>query len=505
MNKKIIFIILSIAFFLGLFVLYFHFTSSIPYTSDNANAVIEDKALLSGNFLLKGWTIPIDNMLTTDTVFMIPIIFVRGGIFAMKFFPTLVFFILLLLSLLTAGLYKKGKEKYLAICITFLAIAFPSAIMLGLLLNGPNHLGTMVLVFLSIFAALSIAKNEHMVIWFFVLFFATFLANFSDPLFLIMGAIPIILISIFHMYKETWDEKKIDIAIIITIIAGIFLSTEARQIISNIGGVIFAPQPFIFTDIPGLLNNLFLMIKIILTMFAADFTNLALGLPNTNYVLVHVSFVLVLAGALIFFRKKYLHTIEHLSRLDELLCASILLDFGAVLVSRFPIDIGSTRYMYPIFFFGSILAARIISTYAAKIKTLYLYLGIITIFFIIDMQSIYASSIYAVSPRVAVEKYLLAHNLTRGYSNYWDASITTVETNEKIHVSGVLYKKRYLYSYKWSSEYQYYHGTIHFVMYSTPNIAKYAINTFGKPDQTVHIKGYTIMIWKKNISPLLRN
>ncbi len=216
--------------------------------------------------------------------------------------------------------------------------------------------------------------------------------------------------------------------------------------------------------------------------------------------------------------------------LDLLLLGGMLFMSLGFLMSQIPVNKASSRYLTPVAVFGFIIAVRnfryVINGFMKNktVKPLLLKISAAFVF------TIYAASFtlnsLAVIPKSPVRplgKWLISHNLTYGYGSYWDSSIITLETRNKVKVRQLIERSNGIVPYRWLCNKNWYKKKGFFVIYTEHFIwfnRQSVIKAFGKPSK-IYIEDfqgtlgkaygrssgsgtlapYVIMVYKNGIMP----
>jgi hypothetical protein len=102
--------------------------------------------------------------------------------------------------------------------------------------------------------------------------------------------------------------------------------------------------------------------------------------------------------------------------------------------------------------------------------------------------------------------WLVAHGLTDGLADYWQASSTTVDSGGRVLVSAVTLGQGRLVPYQWETDDSDYNPSLHyanFVVIGGPlplsGVRPAAQRAFGPPQQVYRYDGYIIMVWRTNL------
>jgi len=97
-----------------------------------------------------------------------------------------------------------------------------------------------------------------------------------------------------------------------------------------------------------------------------------------------------------------------------------------------------------------------------------------------------------------------AHGLTYGLAGYWNSSVTTVDTSNRVQVRAVYEQKGKITQYDWETDTSWYDPSRHdatFMIFTSGDkgLEKAAERDFGKPVTIDHIPNWTIWIYHKNL------
>jgi hypothetical protein len=105
-------------------------------------------------------------------------------------------------------------------------------------------------------------------------------------------------------------------------------------------------------------------------------------------------------------------------------------------------------------------------------------------------------------PNEQLARWLVTHGLTQGWSDYWTASMTTVLSDNRVHVRAVIAHDGRLHAYgrvadsSWFSP----HASSMFLAYrpaapfgGVDDVS--ALSTFGQPVATEHVGPFKILVW----------
>ena len=193
-------------------------------------------------------------------------------------------------------------------------------------------------------------------------------------------------------------------------------------------------------------------------------------------------------------------------------------------------DVNSVRYLVPAVVFGSVLAGRFVSRLRLP------SLGSVTIRSV-SISSLSISSVgaslagltilvayaatpwalvtasHAPAPSTALARWLADNQLGRGFGPYWDASIVTVVSQERVKVrpviaeGGRLHALAYFASARWFSDTQAAPDKV-FLVYEPDRPwggvdDQSAATTFGPPERVATVGSYRVLVWAGDVGSRL--
>jgi hypothetical protein len=105
--------------------------------------------------------------------------------------------------------------------------------------------------------------------------------------------------------------------------------------------------------------------------------------------------------------------------------------------------------------------------------------------------------------------WLSAHGLDYGLAGYWNASAVTVQSGNQVQVRTIQTTGREITTYAWESDAAWYDPAEHYANFvivnpnATPNLAS-VVRVFGQPTSTSLVSGVKVLIYKKNLLPLVK-
>jgi hypothetical protein len=191
------------------------------------------------------------------------------------------------------------------------------------------------------------------------------------------------------------------------------------------------------------------------------------------------------------------------SRAEQLLCAAIVINLAAYVISTMPIPTNPYEVV-AVLPCGAILAARacvpgrIGSTLRAGLAT-----GLAAIAALLPL-AIATPRPAAAQPTAPLSAWLKAHGLTYGLADYWSSSIVTLETGNRVRVRADNVYGSQVFPYFWESSTLWYNPsrndpTFQIVDLAAPGLSPSAGQIFGKPARIGHVARWEILIYRKNL------
>lgn len=501
--------------FIILFLVYNRLFWTIPHYSDDANLLLEAKDLLNGNILLKGWALPPDSWWTVDIPIAAATIIVRGfSSSLMSNIPALIYSAIITLS--TILVYKKNKSNKTASLATFSILAIPSSYLVSnIISHSPIRLGATAYFLIVLFLLerlITFPKKNKVSLFFFFLLMV--LLTIGDPFTIYIITLPAIVVFCYN-YISTKSKEGNNLLILLLLLTSIAIAEIVIHLVKSLGGFYtssYSPSLY-FAEFNNISTNIGLTIQGTLDLFGANFFGLPILSKISIEALIRNAPLLLLLIVTIKLVKEWLNKKKTIDIISELLLAIIIFDIGAYILGSRTVDIGTTRYLIPVFVYGSILIGRnwnrIYKNKLIEIGTL-IILVLPILFFI---PKLYAPIVPSTTSQL--ESWLIEHHYAYGYAGYWEASIITVDTRGKVKVRQVIGPSNKIVPMNWLSNKSWYMDEgeakkANFIIINNDptsvgqagaNVTKQSIiNTFGSPLSINIIGNYTVYTWNKDIT-----
>ena len=519
-HRKTFVFIISIFFISLLFYFYYLINLKfLPYSSDPANTFLEAWDMLKGNIFLKGWHLPQDNFLFEDNIFYLIALRIFGFkqyIFAIV--PALIYSLTVFTS--SYFIFYKLKQKrnfnMLGLLLGFIIISLPqSSLFLTIVSQSPIHIVTILYLLLIVIfidkylnpglSTLNKNKDIAFITGIVILESASFI---SDPLSLYLSIVPIILWSALS-YMKSYKNKDSNqnnkrflfiiiasmLSIVIEIIFIHFWSKYAVLVKPNIS----------FATYDQLLNNIKLLVEGLFSILGANFFGLTLRKIITFFTLIRLAIFISIFYFVISTFKEFVRTKKY--NINHLLSIMSIFTVLAYLFSNQPVGLLTSRYLTPFMIFGTIIFGTELNVDKLSSKLPMSKPILISISFLLIV--IYISTTFSIVKDIKPNKtyyqlasYLEKNNLQYGYGSYWDSSIITVATENKIKIRSVAWDGFQISPYNWLSKKDWYTDLNElskpfFILFDDSNHLGVnldnCVKSFGNPSEVLKFQKFTIL------------
>lgn len=507
-SKKSLYILITavVLLFHCVYVYFSYF--QVPLNSDHANQVLEAADILKGNVLLHGWNLTGVSFYLSEIPFYVLGTAVRGVDTFAYIIAASLMVILLSLSGYLLSVTSNKQDNFHPVFLYLALTGFPTLTLLGFL---RGHCAIFIYFFLMLLCMDRIMSDKRpgVVIWLF-LGLLTVCGCLSDMQLVIIGVVPILLFCAVNLLRNVsgFDRKKTAVLAGI-LVYGTGLGMVADSLLMRFGGV--NKNSFLntrsFVDMDALQKKFLLLGKGIFEVFRCDFPETAWSIRNI-VALVFVSLVLL---STFFFLVRTMRTFISDGYEDPV---SVVLSFSLVLMTLvcFFTDIytdkTSPRYISYMPFAAGVLICRSMREYARKTVT---RLGLVSFLcaVLIFGHPLRSERIETKQDRLAV--FLEENGLTEGYSDFWNASHTTVASNERVKVRAIhgqvpeLGKPDYLVMQNWFCKTEWYRqGTPNFIAFDGSGYLHVSedivLILLGEPSRILDNGEYRVYVYENGLS-----
>ena len=485
-----------------LFLLYERLSLSAPVTSDSANAVLQGQAMARGNVLLQGWTLSGASFVATDLPFYAVIAWLRGVSLAVAHDAGAAIYTLLVISacFLARG-RARGTEAVVRMAIPLVLLIAPApGPAAQLLLLGPFHVGTTLLLILAL---ISVERASERPLGIAIAWVLLTLAVVSDMLAMYVGVVALAFVCAAGLVGRH-PARRPRLGLLMAALLVLPAATVLGWWLHELGGFTTVPVQAAFVRVEDMPRTFALTVEGTLLVFGADF----FGQPVTAGVLVTLVRLagLTFVAATWWRAVRSWRRGEQTDLVTQALVVGMVVDVAAYLFSNQAIDLRTSRYLIPLLAFGAVLAGRCGADWVwpgrLRLEALALALGYL------GVLAVSLEAPVAVNPEVAVGEFLERQNLTYGVSGYWEASTVTVATGGRVRVRAITLSDNTAYAYHWEAVDGWYDPSVagndaRFVLRDRfgvqPLDRQSTENTFGPPSREYSVGRYEVLVWDRNL------
>ncbi len=499
---------------LAAFAVYLRLAGTRAVNSDGAAQALQAWDMLHGNLLLHGWTTSDVSFYSTELPQYMLVELVRGlGQDVVHIAAAMTYTLAVLLAALLARGNATGREAAAAVALAAGVMLAPQ---LGsgtnVLLSSPDHTGTSVPV-LAAWLILDRARPRWRVPV--VVSALLALALVADSAVLLVGVIPLVGVCAFRVARTgaRWPELALGSGAVVAAM----VAAGAGRVIRALGGYRMSPLDTQVAPLGEILrHNLPIAARCLLLLPGADFPGLKAS-PATFFVVLHLAGVAVAAGGIAgaIWRRG-----PNADLVSAVLLVGIAVNLLAFVVSTHVYAVSSAREIAPVLPLAAALAGRQLAPHltgrartSASRRVALSALGIALAGYLAGL-GLELTAPAAAPQQAMLTSWLESHRLDSGLSGYWEASVVTLTSGDRVRVrplavtAGPARARRVIPagSQVQASWYDPSAAAAHFVVLF-PGIAGYpgftqrgaVIATFGAPDRTYRVGRYTILLWRKNL------
>lgn len=488
------------------------------FDSDDANLVMEGNDILHGNFFLSGWNLTGVSFVYTELpLYAFAAIFTGVSPQNAMMAGSLAIFLLVLVCAFYIIKKDDLKRSIWGLLILFAISAFPNDLGIFARYHTPSIVEAL-LAFFFLNKWNEESKNKGKILYVIIstILFAMAAQSDQDSILIIIG--PIFITSAWRVIKVFLKNGKFSMLYITHMIvsfAGIFLSFFTDKLFYAIGGAnknqFLDEKAFISFDSLG--DKLILYFHSVLGVFAADFSNKQLLDLNTAFYFIKVIFILITMIFIIYNIVKWILQ-------DKCDYISVVLSVGVIIVSfiyiftNVSVNVNSARYIgsFPAIF--SVIFVRTFRNFDIDYDKIHGLLGVkIVLLIVLALVSLKAilplpsGEVVLSEQKKELADTLEQYGLTNGYASFWNASATTVISNNKVHVRAVIGNNTSISMHSWGCKTEWYKEPANFVVVSEddPYGMTYnnMISVLGKPENVIEVNDLQILVYNYNIASLV--
>ena len=482
----------------ALFAFYLRISFTGHVSSDGANSALQAWDMLHGHLLLHGWIIGDATYYTFDLpVLALTELFSGLGNLTSHVASALTYLIVTVIAVAIALAGSRGLARVArcGVVVVVLTAIFHLESNTHYLLGAPDHTGTSVFLLVSVLLIDRVPARWYTS----PLLLAILCAGQIGDATVLYVVVPAVVVVCVYRVVTARNIRTGDAANALAAAASVPLASVVSAVMRHFGGyqmvaprtAISAPQQW-----P---HNAALAGHALRVLFGAEAGSGSPSLArNAGYIL---GIACLLAAAAGFARVVW--TWRTASRAEQLLCAAIVINLSAYVISTMPIPTNPYEVV-AVLPCGAILAARacvpgrITSTLRAGLAT-----GLAAIAALLPL-AIATPRSAAAQPTAPLSAWLEAHGLRYGLADYWSSSIVTLETGNRVRVRAVNVDGSQVFPYFWESSTLWYDPsrndpTFVIVDLAGRGLSPSAEQAFGKPVRIGHVAHWQILIYHKNL------
>lgn len=514
--KIVITIILSIIYSIYIIELFSH----VPPDTDFANLVLEAQDILAGNILRKGWTLTGISFLTTDLLyFIIGTMFFGISLKAYVMSVSLMFLILVIGAQFILGV-EKSRWSFKNL-ILFLGIA---GIPCGFARSALRaHTAVMLWIILLVFSMQKISgvKEKKQMKYKILFIISIIFGGLGDPIIYVMALVPILVLSIYELLKNNIDDehRNRNKILVKLCIIGFVLANILDKLYFFIGGA--NKNSFLssrtFETFETLGSKFILYLNIIFNMFKCDFMGKQIVSINTPFyflrgIIIILAFYIIIITILRFFFGKKVDNVNFVLSLGFVLMSLL------IILTNIALDIAASRYIPYTTILFAILIIRHINYYKIfdmkvldnKLKIGYIFIIIAMICLISSIEKIDLNQ-RQTTPQQRLAIFLKENNLKNGYSDFWNANIISLYSNNETTVRAILADNNSIKPQYWRSKDDWYNASANFIVINNDTGENFGIteenisSAIGNPTKKLEFENNVIYVYDYDVSKILIN
>ena len=483
---------------MALFAFYLRISFTGHVSSDGANSALQAWDMLHGHLLLHGWIIGDATYYTFDLpVLALTELFSGLSNLTSHVASTLTYLIVTVIAVAIALAGSRGLARVArcGVVVVVLTATFGVESHTPYLLGAPDHTGTSVFLLVSVLLIDRVPARRYTP----PLLLAILCAGQIGDATVLYVVVPAVVVVCGYRAVAARNVCTGDAANALAAAASVPLASVIRAAMLHFGGYqMVAPKTVIATP-HRWPHNAALAWHALRVLFGAAAGSGSPALArNAGYIL---GIACLLAAAAGFARVVW--TWRTASRAEQLLCAAIVVNLSAYVISTMPIP--SNPYeVVAVLPCGAILAARAcVPGYIGGTLRAGLAAGLAAIAALVPLATAAARPAAAV-PTAPLSAWLQAHGLTYGLAGYWNSSAITLESGNRVRVRAVVMDGRQVIPYLWETNTLWYDASrydANFVIIdlSHNGLSPLAEQAFGKPARIGRLARWEILIYHKNL------
>ncbi len=482
---------------LALFALYLRISFTGHVTSDAANNALQAWDMLHGHLPLHGWIIGDATYYTFDLpVLALAELFSGLSNLTSHIASALTYLIVTVcaVALALAGSRGLARVARCGVVVVVLTATFLVESNMPYLLGAPDHTGTSVFLLVSVLLIDRVPARWYTS----PLLLAILCAGQIGDATVRYVVVPTVVVVCGYRAVAARKVRTGDAANALAAAASVPLAAVVRAVMLHFGAYQMVPPKTAISQPQQWPHNAPLAWHALRVLFGAEVGSGPALARDAGYILGIACMLAAAAGV-----ARVVWTWRTASRAEHLLCAAIVINLSAYVISTMPIP--SNPYeVVAVLPCGAVLAARacvpghMAGSLRAGVAT-----GLAAIAALVPVATAAARPAAAV-PTAPLSAWLKAHGLTYGLAGYWNSSVITLESGNQVRVRAVLIDGRQVIPYLWETNTSWfdasrYDATFVIIDLAGNGLSPSAEQAFGKPVRIGHVAHWEILIYQKNL------
>jgi hypothetical protein len=362
------------------------------------------------------------------------------------------------------------------------------------LLGAPDHTGTSVFLLASFLLIDRVPARRYTSL----LLLAILCAGQIGDATVLYVAVPAVVVACGYRAVAARKVRTSDAVNALAAIVSVPLAAAVRAVLLHVGGYQMVAPKVAISAPWRWPHNADLAWHAICLLFGVQAAGSSALTRDAGYILGLACLLATAAGV-----ARVVWTWRTASRAEQLLCVAIVMDLLAYVISTMPIPTNPYEVV-AVLPCGAVLAARACvpgqtaSTLRAGMAT-----GLAATAALLTLTTAAVRPAVA-APTAPLSAWLEAHGLRYGLADYWDSSVVTLQSGNRVQVRAVVMQDRQVVPYDWETSTLWYDASRHdatfvIVDLSGNDPSQSAEQTFGTPDKIGRVAHWAILIYQKNL------
>ncbi len=491
----------------ALFAYFLRISLSGRVDSDGANNALQAWDMLHGHVLLHGWLIGD----ATFYFFELPLnaitelLFGLGNL-AAHVASALTYLIVAVCAVALAVTDSRGPARAArcAVVVTVLAAPLLTASSVALLLEEPDHIGTSAFLLAS-FLLIDRAPGRRFTA---PLLCVILCAGQLSDLTVRYVAVPAIVLVCGYRALAARRLRSGDAALVAAAAASVPLESLIRAAMRHLGAYSMAAPGARFSPMRQWPHHVIVAWVDVRVLFGAVVA------PGTRLGGVGAAFGLVCLLAAVFGLGRVAWTWRTARRAEQLLCVAIVVNIGLFVVSVFlgsgpaSASLSASHEIAVVLPCGAVLAAR--ACVPARITGMpqaFLAVAATALAALVPLAAA-ATRPPPIPPTAPLAAWLEAHGLRYGIAGYWDASVVTLQSGDRVQIREVVIRNSEILVPIWEANAAWYNASRYDARFVVADReGKYPVAAFkhlGRPVATYQVARWIVLIYRTNLLQQLR-